>query len=103
MLPNLNQPGGLEITEASFEEKLPMKKNWIFALILTVAICGCGKKAIQNSEVATLAYINKGLALSALGKKEQAVNCYDQAIKINPNYSDAYYNKGNALFDLGKK
>jgi hypothetical protein len=44
-----------------------MKKNWIFALILTVAICGCGKKATQNSGVATIDELNQALSLMSMG------------------------------------
>jgi tetratricopeptide (TPR) repeat protein len=45
---------------------------------------------------------NKGLALDNLGKYEQAIECYDKALEIEPNYILAWYNKGNALGNLGK-
>ena len=49
------------------------------------------------------AYNNKGIALSDLGRKEEAIVCYDKAIEINPQYADAYNNKGNALSDTWQK
>jgi tetratricopeptide (TPR) repeat protein len=45
---------------------------------------------------------NKGLALYATGKYHEAIENYDKALKINPNYADALNNKGNALLQLGK-
>jgi len=50
-----------------------------------------------------MAYYNKGSSLYALGRKEEAIIAYDQAIKINPDYAMAYYNKGSSLYALGRK
>ncbi|WP_024970206.1 TPR end-of-group domain-containing protein, partial [Microcystis aeruginosa] len=36
---------------------------------------------------------NRGSALDDLGRYEEAIASYDQAIKINSNDADAYYNK----------
>jgi len=35
--------------------------------------------------------VNKGIALKNLGKKEEAIEAYDQAIKINPNCMGLQY------------
>ena len=45
---------------------------------------------------------NKGLALGNLGKYQEAIEWYDKALKIDPNYVDALNNKGIALNNLGK-
>ncbi|CAD8214738.1 unnamed protein product [Paramecium octaurelia] len=47
--------------------------------------------------------LNEGLALRQLNKYEEAIECYDKAISINPKYDLAWYNKGLALFYLNKK
>jgi tetratricopeptide (TPR) repeat protein len=44
---------------------------------------------------------NRGNTLCELGEYERAIIDYNQAIKINANFTDAYYHRGNAHFDLG--
>ena len=44
----------------------------------------------------------KGIALRRAGKSAEALQCYDEAIKILPNYPEAHNNRGNALGDLGR-
>ena len=34
------------------------------------------------------AYCNKGVALKNLNQYQQAIDAYDNAIRINPNYAD---------------
>ncbi|MBP0021974.1 MAG: tetratricopeptide repeat protein, partial [Cyanobacteria bacterium SBLK] len=41
-------------------------------------------------------------ALKNQGKLEEAIEAYQQAIRLNPNYATAYNNWGAALFDQGK-
>lgn len=49
-----------------------------------------------------MAWFNKGVALAKLGKYEEAIECYDKVIELNPNYAPAWYNKGVALAKLGR-
>jgi len=46
---------------------------------------------------------NTGNALSDLGKKEEAIKAYRQAISVDPKSAYPYYGLGNALSDLGRK
>ena len=46
------------------------------------------------------AYISQGVALSNLGKDEEAIESYDQAIKINPKDATAHNSKGFVLNNL---
>lgn len=39
------------------------------------------------------AYYNKGNALAKLGKMQEAIEAYDQALKISPEHEDAKYNR----------
>ncbi len=47
-------------------------------------------------------WLNKGVALDDLGKYDEAIEAYDEAIRLNPNYAKAWFNKGLSLDDLGK-
>jgi len=48
-------------------------------------------------------YINSGVARYNSGDKQGAIDDYNQALKINPNYALAYSNRGLARYDLGNK
>ena len=37
-----------------------------------------------------------------LGKYDEAIQYYDKALQVDPNYTDALNNKGDALYDLDK-
>ena len=43
------------------------------------------------------AYLNKGVCLYSLNMKDLAIINYNQAIALNPNYTEAYFNKGICL------
>jgi YVTN family beta-propeller protein len=47
-------------------------------------------------------WYNKGIALSNLGKFEEAIKCYDRVIEIDPDYFPVWNSKGNTLNYLGK-
>lgn len=44
----------------------------------------------------------KGDALFHLRRHEEALQAYEQAVRLEPDSADAYYNKGNALLCLGR-
>jgi tetratricopeptide (TPR) repeat protein len=45
---------------------------------------------------------NKGLALYRLGKYQEAINCFDRILILNPNVKHVLINKYKALDKLGK-
>ncbi len=45
---------------------------------------------------------DKGIALSRLGRYEEALDAYNKALEINPQYAKAWYNKGDALYVLNR-
>jgi len=45
---------------------------------------------------------NKGVALSRLGKYNEAIEVYDRALQLDPEYVSAWNNKGVVLSRLGK-
>ena len=48
-----------------------------------------------------LAY-NRGVALKKLGQLEAAMDSYNQAIQLKPDFTEAYSNRGNVLTELGQ-
>jgi tetratricopeptide (TPR) repeat protein len=55
------------------------------------------EKAPNNAR----AWYNKGNVLEKLGKHEEAMRSYDNAVEIQPEYYNAWNNKGNVLHKLG--
>ncbi len=49
-----------------------------------------------------VAYTNRGIAYTSLGRREQALADFTEAIRLAPNAPYPYYNRGNAYYDLGK-
>src|SRR5205807_3439102 len=45
---------------------------------------------------------NRGVALDALGRSEEAIEAYTRAMRRNPAYDVAAYNLGNAYAKLGR-
>jgi len=45
---------------------------------------------------------NKGGSLAALGRHEEAIRCYDMALRIDPKSYKTWNNKGSALSALGR-
>ena len=54
----------------------------------------------KNYETAAM-YFYRGNKERISENYEKAIHCYDEAIKINPQYADAYLNRGNAKAKLG--
>jgi Flp pilus assembly protein TadD len=44
---------------------------------------------------------DKGVALTAQGKHDEAIQAYNKAIQLNPQYVEAWNNKGIALAAQG--
>ena len=68
----------------------------MFTLVLVLFAVGCSFFVLSEAE---LAY-NDGIAYSKLGQHQRAIQDYDHAIKLNPDYAYAYCNRGMAYMDL---
>jgi tetratricopeptide (TPR) repeat protein len=72
-------------------------KDWSGALgDLQVAISSLGASATADL------FANQGVVLSELGRSEEALQSFDQALALNPHYFDAIRNKGLVLQRLGR-
>jgi len=47
-------------------------------------------------------WYDKGVAFGNLGKLQEAIDCYDRALEIDPRYAKALHNKAVALNKLGR-
>jgi tetratricopeptide (TPR) repeat protein len=56
----------------------------------------------QVGEKTAAFWINKGASLCALGRREEAIRCCDEALAIDPRDAFAWSNKGSALSELGR-
>ena len=45
---------------------------------------------------------NMGVTLKDQGKLDEAIEAYNKALSLKPDYAEAYNNMGNALKDQGK-
>ena len=52
----------------------------------------------KGSDLSAAQLINKGSSLDQLGKREEALACYDAALKLDSKSSRAWFNKGVSLF-----
>ncbi len=62
-----------------------------------------GKSAPQpvvEAELDSEQWNRKGMSLSSLGRKEEALACHDRALELNPNLVQAWSNKGATLNEL---
>ena len=62
------------------------------------------KESLPFTEVSENAdtWLKKGRVLRDLNEFEEAIEAFDQAIKINPNNAETWYEKGQSLWDRGK-
>ena len=50
-------------------------------------------------------YLNEGIAFGEMDDYDNAIACFDEAIRLDPNFADAYHSRGVAYrdkADLGK-
>ena len=57
---------------------------------------------VAKEELAAWEIVNKGAALSNLGRMKEALGYFDAALKILPTFDAAWLNKGRALAELGR-
>ena len=60
------------------------------------------REPLIGEELDAVGWSNKGMSLCELGRSEEAIECYDFALQINPRLAEVWSNKGNAVFSLGR-
>ena len=107
----LHQQGQVAQAKALYEQVLARQPKHFDALHLLGVIAVQSKnptlavdlisKAIAINPNSAAAYSNRGVALKALKRLDDAVASYDKAIVLRPNYAEAYGNKSLALLLFG--
>jgi tetratricopeptide (TPR) repeat protein len=106
----LHQAGRLVEAEALYRRALAIRPNHPDALhLLGVIASQTGRHelsvqlielAIEHDENNPLYYANCGLSLHALNRFEQALQNYDRALALHPDYAEALFNRGVTLQKL---
>jgi len=60
------------------------------------------RHAVDVTEANHIAWNSLGNAFNEAGQKENALACYTQSVRLNPDYVEGEYNLGTAYFDLGR-
>ena len=82
-------------------EKWLDTNNVIFDELTLGIVLGNSKKALQANPYNVKALLFKGIAFDELKNHSEAIECFDNAIMLKPDYTRAYKNKGHALYNLG--
>lgn len=92
-----------------FLSRHPARSDALHLLGVVLLMRGDAAAAEEPLEAATrldpgvaIAHYNHANALSALGRFEQAIACYERATTIRPDLAEAHCNRGNALARLGR-
>ena len=60
------------------------------------------QKLLKNYQSSVLLLNIYGVSLARLGRYTEAIEYYDRAIAVEPNFAEVYNNKGNALREVGE-
>ncbi|MFQ6121285.1 MAG: tetratricopeptide repeat protein, partial [Methanosarcinales archaeon] len=55
-----------------------------------------------NKILVSFDYVKFGDLYNSKGKSKEAIECYDKALELNPEYAKAYNNRGNAYYYKGE-
>ena len=108
---SLSKQGRIEESIKSFDNALKLDTNNSRALSLKARLLinqrkyeealECLDKATQKTNEKVL-WNDRGVALAGLGRYQEAIQSYENALKIDPNYDVTLNNKGLSLYNLGK-
>ena len=92
----------LLISLARYKEADEYIKNWLPIFQDSNDREGMDAMLDPQTVQSSSSLLNIGNELGDLGRYEEAIAAYDEAIKIDPNDPDLWHNKGNQLANLGR-
>jgi tetratricopeptide (TPR) repeat protein len=87
-------PVGKRISREHFFESM----KFIYALFILLLALMTSAQCQQTAKD----WCNNGVVLNNQGKYDDAINAFDEAIRLDPNDAKAWYNKGKTLNAQGK-
>jgi tetratricopeptide (TPR) repeat protein len=81
---------------SDFEERLSNKQDWVYKSIPVIESKVNKDKALKSAQILS----NLGNLFYDLGKNDEALSYYDQAISIFPDYIGAWKNKGLIFYTM---
>ena len=60
------------------------------------------RRVVRLSGNRAVAYFNMGVALRELGRSDEEIAAYDQALVLHPGFFEALFNRGTALHAMGR-
>jgi tetratricopeptide (TPR) repeat protein len=73
--------------------------RWCWSLLLGFSVAF---NLLASVEQCADSDYNLGVALERLGKVQEAIDHYEQALRLKPDFAGAHHNLGSALFQAGK-
>ena len=92
--------GNFVLDKATWEAQLGLSAAGLQRGVLAAAVPAA--VPIQAPLSGATAYNDRGVAYADKGEYDRAIQDYDQAIRLNPNYAFAYYHRGNAYANKGE-
>ena len=65
-------------------------------------LLAAAEEVLKDNPEDAMSHNNRGVALSNLGRYEEAIESFKQALHLNPKYAAAHYNMGVALYSIGR-
>jgi tetratricopeptide (TPR) repeat protein len=83
---------------------LKARKSLVFRALIAIVmlvLSACGSLGGQTQDDAAAGPYNQGVDLFNQGEYQQAIDAFDSAIELDPDFADAYFNRGIAHYRLG--
>jgi tetratricopeptide (TPR) repeat protein len=103
LVPLLSVFAGAGIVEGfSLLREWRVRRGLACAAVLLVAVAVVHWPIAGKAAPSAAGYNNLGNALAKQGRIDQAVEAYQQALRVEPTYAEAHYNLGNLFVPQGK-
>ena len=76
-----------------------VKQNLVLTIIVLATLCSCG----CTQQNAAMEWYNQGLHFNSYDNQfEQALECFNKSLELDPQFEDAWLGKSVAFYNLGR-